>query len=73
MAGVTKEKNTVDDFKDTEAAAAYLNLQPGTLEAWRCRGGGPKFIRLSARAIRYRQSDLDEFVKERVKTSTSQN
>ena len=38
-------------------AADFLRLSMRTLQAWRCRGQGPTFIR-AGRAIRYRRSDL---------------
>ena len=52
-------------------AAAYLNLTQRALQAWRCRGGGPRYVKISARAIRYRKSDLGLFVDERLRSSTS--
>lgn len=44
----------------TEEAAAYLRLQPGTLEVWRCRGRGPKYQKIGRRVI-YDQTDLDDY------------
>jgi hypothetical protein len=44
----------------TKAAAAYLRLQPGTLEVWRCRGRGPKYQKIGRRVI-YDQKFLDEY------------
>lgn len=35
----------------TQEAAAYLRLQPGTLEVWRCRGRGPKYQKLGRRVV----------------------
>jgi predicted DNA-binding transcriptional regulator AlpA len=56
----------------TEAEAAnYLKFTPRALQAWRCRGGGPRFVKVSARAVRYRQEDLDHWVETRLRTSTS--
>ena len=52
-------------------AAAFLNFTPRALQAWRTRGGGPKFVRISARAIRYRLRDLETWVEDRLRTSTS--
>jgi len=51
--------------------ARILNLSPRTLEAWRHRGGGPRYILLTPRCVRYRESDLNLFIEERVRTSTS--
>lgn len=46
----------------TKQAAIYLGLSPYTLEKWRTQGIGPRFVRLGAKAIRYRKSDLDAFI-----------
>ena len=54
-----------------EAAAELLAFTPRALEAWRQRGGGPPFVRVSARAIRYRRSDLLDWAQARVRCSTS--
>jgi excisionase family DNA binding protein len=56
-------------FLDTTEAARYLGLQPTTLEAWRCRGEGPSFVKLG-RAVRYRQADLDAWIESRVRQNT---
>ncbi len=58
-------------LKQREAALA-LRLSGRTLERLRVSGLGPKFVRVSGRSIRYRQSDLDEWVTARVVASTSQ-
>lgn len=55
----------------TPEAAAYLNVQPATLEQWRWNGRGPKFVKIG-RSVRYRQADLDAFLEERVFTSTTE-
>ncbi len=52
-------------------AAKLLKLTPRCLQAWRCKGGGPKFIRISRRCIRYRRVDLLQWIGERECTSTS--
>lgn len=57
---------------NTREAAEFLRLQPCTLQQWRWRGGGPPFVRMSARAIRYRLADLEDFVAKRVVASTSE-
>ncbi len=60
----------MDVFR-TREAAEYIGLRKSTLEAWRCRGGGPVFLKLN-KAVRYRKGDLDDFVNARTRTSTSQ-
>ena len=64
--------------KDPEAlirqdvAAVILDVTPRCMENWRHRGEGPKFVRISGRCIRYRRSDLYEWIEGHVKSSTSE-
>ena len=53
----------------TREAATYLDLTKSTLEAWRCRGSGPTFVKLG-KAVRYRKQDLDEFLNSRLRRNT---
>ncbi len=52
------------------AAAAYLGSNPRTLEGWRVRDGGPRFIKVGRRVV-YRRRDLDEWLAARERRSTS--
>ena len=52
-----------DDLLDQRQAATRLGLPSArTLEAWRRRGYGPPFLRLSPRLVRYRASDLERWL-----------
>jgi excisionase family DNA binding protein len=53
-------------------AANVLRLSQRTIERLRVSGVGPKFIRCGGRSIRYRQSDLEEWIASRVVQSTSE-
>ena len=44
-------------------AAAFLRLKYGTLAWYRCQGGGPAFVRVGPKLIRYRLGDLREYAK----------
>jgi excisionase family DNA binding protein len=55
----------------TQEAADLLGLKRTTLEAWRVRGCGPRFVKLG-RAVRYRAADLDAWIESRTRTSTSE-
>ena len=57
---------------DEKGAADFLGVSPRTLQLWRQRGGGPQFIRLSIRCVRYRRSDLRDWADARVANSTAQ-
>jgi len=52
-----------DPLLDNNQAAYYLNLPPKTLNNWRSRGEGPRYIKIGARVF-YKQSALDEFIAE---------
>jgi hypothetical protein len=51
-------------------AAAYLHVSPKTLEKWRIQGGGPRYRKLVHRVV-YTQHDIDTWVDEQARTSTS--
>ena len=53
-------------------AANVLRLSQRTIERLRVSGVGAKFIRCGGRSIRYRQSDLEEWIASRVVQSTSE-
>ncbi len=52
-------------------AAAFLSFSIRTMQGMRYRGGGPRYILMSSRCIRYRRSDLREWAEQRLRTSTS--
>lgn len=66
----TIEKILDDELLTTEEASRFLKLKPNTLEIWRLRGIGIRYCKFG-RAVRYRLSDLREFVEASVRTSTS--
>lgn len=53
-------------------AAQYLGVSRRWLQDRRIDGRGPTFVRLSARAIRYRRDDLDQFLEARRHDSTAE-
>lgn len=64
--------NAKDDKLMTEQEAAeFLNVQNRTLQSWRLRGGGPRFVKLST-MVRYRAVDLQEFVNSGLRRNTSE-
>lgn len=58
-------------FMRTEAAAAYAGLGKSTLEKLRMTGGGPAYASLG-RVVIYEDVDLDEWIAERKRRSTSE-
>lgn len=52
-------------------AASYLALAESTLNKMRMTGGGPRFLKLSARRVAYDTADLDEWLLTKRRCSTS--
>ena len=52
-------------------AAKFLNLKVGTIQNWRQSGVGSRYVRLSARCIKYRRIDLKEWADEHLRRSTA--
>ena len=59
-----------NDLLDTEAAAAHVHLSPRTLERYRVTGEGPVYLKLGRRVL-YRIGDLDRWLDEKRRRSTS--
>ena len=58
-------KKDTEILLNTSEASAYIGVLPGTLEAWRCTKRYPiPFIKVG-RLVKYRKSDLDNFLDER--------
>lgn len=60
-----------DTLLSEAQSAEFLGGTPRALQAWRQRGGGPAFIRISSRCVRYRRRDLITWAEARLRTSTS--
>jgi predicted DNA-binding transcriptional regulator AlpA len=52
-------------------AADLIGFTPRALQDWRHRGEGPRYVRVSSRAVRYRPADLAAWAEERIRSSTS--
>lgn len=42
--------------------AQYLGVPETTLEQWRSRGGGPDYVKVGARHVRYRLSEVNAWM-----------
>ncbi len=71
-AGSESEHQFLESLISEQEAAAFLGFAIKTLQNWRVIGQGPKFIRPSARAIRYRRKDLIAWAERHLVASTSE-
>lgn len=56
----------------TPEAAGYINMSRSWLEKERCRGTGPRYSK-AGRVVLYSPSDLDRWLAERARNSTSED
>ncbi|HDZ73351.1 MAG TPA: DNA-binding protein [Aurantimonas coralicida] len=62
--------NAIEVVRPREAAAV-LNLSTSTLAKMRVRGDGPPFAKLGGKIVVYRLADLDAWINERSRVSSS--
>lgn len=61
----------LDRLIDEKEAADYLCYSVRALQNWRVRGGGPLFIKVSGRSVRYTRRDLQKWITEKRVANTS--
>ena len=69
--GPTDDLNYWNSLVDEHVAGAFLDLTHRTMQNMRQHGGGPHFVKLSARCIRYRRVDLRTWADHRLRSSTA--
>jgi hypothetical protein len=67
-----RDLDYLDSMIDERLAANFVGYTIRALQNWRVRGGGPRFVKVSSRSIRYRRRDLIEWAEARLRSSTSQ-
>jgi hypothetical protein len=53
-----------------QQAGAILRIEPRTLQNWRHRGGGPKYVKVGG-SVRYRREDLEEYILQSIRRHTA--
>ena len=62
---------SASELLNTAQAASYLCVSKAFLERDRWAGARIPFVRIGARAVRYRGSDLDSYIDRQCRRSTS--
>jgi predicted DNA-binding transcriptional regulator AlpA len=65
------DRHTVEPLLTTSEVATWLGVAPISLRKWRTSGAGPQFIRVCG-AVRYRRSDVENWIAGRSAASTSE-
>lgn len=58
---------------DERKAAEFLGLSARHMQGLRSRGGGPIYVRISSRCVRYRRVELRQWAEERLAANTSEH
>lgn len=58
-------------FLDSTQLAERLTNRKNTIEGWRVKGIGPRYVKIG-RLVRYRIEDVDAWLEAQTRTSTSQ-
>ncbi|MEP6342087.1 MAG: helix-turn-helix domain-containing protein [Maricaulaceae bacterium] len=69
---MTNESDNLDQLLTEKEAAELICYTPRALQNWRLRGGGPEYVKVSARSIRYQRRDVLNWIEERKRKHTSQ-
>jgi predicted DNA-binding transcriptional regulator AlpA len=70
--GSVYDPDHLDRLIAERQAADFLGYSVRALQNWRVRGGGPRFIRVSSRSVRYRRRDLTEWAELHLRSNTSE-
>lgn len=63
----------MNELLSTTLAAKYLSVSNAFLERDRWAGARIPFIKIGSRAVRYRLSDLNAYIEQQVRHSTSED
>ncbi len=71
-----EENERFREVFNTEQAGRFLGgsekpVSRRTLESWRLRGNGPAYVKLGG-MVRYRRQDLEDYLKQQTRKSTSE-
>lgn len=69
---LARDPDYLDRLMNENEAAIFVGYSVRALQGWRVKGGGPKFIKVSSRSIRYCRRDLIEWAEAHRKSSTSE-
>ena len=63
-------ESKIEPVFDTIAAATLLGVKKNTLEVWRYKGTGPRFVKCGSRVV-YRLRDINDYLDSRTRKSTA--
>ncbi len=71
MKHLAPDPDCLDRLISERDAADFLGYTMRALQNWRVRGGGPLYVKVSNRSIRYRRRDLQAWIESKLAEHTS--
>ena len=68
---LSKNPGWLEEAVSTRAASRITGVPICTLETWRSRGGGPPFLKLGSKTVRYQRRELLEWMAGQRRRDTS--
>jgi len=68
---IAENPDYMDRLISERDAADYLSVSMRTLQGWRLKGGGPPYVKVGTKSIRYRRRDLATWTEAHVRAHTS--
>ena len=69
--GPPNDPNFWESLINEKAAGDFLGLSDRLMQKMRQTGGGPRYVHISSRCLRYRRIDLKSWADSRMRSSTS--
>jgi len=69
---LARDPDYLDRLLTETEAARIIGFSVRALQGWRLKGGGPRYVKVSGRAIRYRRRDLIAWADARLRSNTSE-
>jgi len=63
----------IDHLLGEKEVAKLLSVSNALLQRWRCYGGGPAYLRIGSRSIRYRKQDIIVFLDQASRASMARD
>lgn len=67
---LARDPDYLDRLLTENEAASFLGFTIRALQGWRVKGGGPKFVKIGKKAVRYRRRDLIAWTEDNVRANT---
>lgn len=72
IASTVRDAEYLDQLLNESAASQLIGFSVRSLQGWRVKGGGPRFVKIGGRSVRYRRRDLIAWAESNLCANTSE-